>query len=136
MEYLCTGGNCVYLVDTRYDEAYIFGDMCFPVGLTTASMALLQSYTQTECKIISIVSGLTDNRCELFYDGEVAVIPDSGRNVYARLKDRLESIYYMPFRVAHPERVSQYLLPVEVESVSKSILESILGRLEWNKLEI
>lgn len=135
-EYLGHGGNCTYLINRDFDEAYIFGDMCSPIGLTTASMALLQSYGLTECRILSIVSGLTGNICELYFNGEVAVVHDSGINVYAKLKDRVESLHYMPFMVSHPERVSQYLIPVKKDIVSKFTIENILGRLNWSKLEM
>ena len=134
-EYIGKSGRDIYLLCKDTDECYRFNDygegtekLNFNVGVSLVRFI-------EGARIISILGDPTSNVCEIYLNGNVAVIRDNYMSVYNSIKTAVNSLSHIPLRISHLEENSmQVLIPVSKSLDIENALFKTLGKLNWIRI--
>ncbi len=134
-EYIGTSGRDIYLLCKDTDECYRFNaygegteKLNFNVGVSLVRFI-------DGARIISILGDPTSNVCEIYLNGNVAVIRDNYMSVYNSIKTVVNSLSHIPLRISHLEENSmQVLIPVSKSLDTENVLFKTLGKLNWIRI--
>ena len=118
-------GSTHYLMNRERSEAYAFdsfGEGIGPIGFISAYSNVVLS--AVEADILSILGTTNDSECEIFLNGRVLRVEKNYLEVYSDLSRLQDRVSHLVYRISHPERCNQLLIPFKKGSIRDGDLDS------------
>ena len=133
-EYLSHKGNDYYIIDLDTDEGYSFSEYGRVIERVNAKYVASICRVLNPVDVLSILSDVNSNMCEIYFKGKRAIVNLKGMSVYSRLPRDLPKETFIVFRILRDDCIglTQLLIPFKKGLVTNDMLSSIFGGLKWN----
>lgn len=133
-EFIGKSGSNIYLVSKDTDEACRFNSYGEKQEDISISMAIISSKYFEPVDILSIVGEPSISICEVYFNGNVAVVNANYFEVYSKLREITLMDSVVPLRIVHENNAMQVLLPYKKNCINIKFINNRIPNLKWEKL--
>lgn len=135
-EFLGISKNKKYIISKDLDEAASFDSYGVMENIMSSGSAIALCSYLKPIDIVSLVGDPTTDMCEIYWNGQTAMVDSGYLEVYYSLSDVSKCEFALPMRISHEEEYTmQILIPFKKGIVSKNYIDNCLScKLNWSNL--